>query len=161
MVNQMPQDIIKELVERMPSAPHFYFGTPIKVDQDRQQDMDYNELKYPFVCLFAPITSEDYPSSESWIQEEANVWLIFMTANQSESDLTDMNALFNEFKAVCEAATDLVIFDQEQRINVTRYLEYGLYAKTKGIERTLFRENLCGVEADGLRLKILKKYNCV
>lgn len=160
MVNQLPEHIVKQLIERMPVPPQFYFGTPIKVDQDRQSDMTYNELKYPFCCLFAPITSDFYPSGESLIQEDAELWLIFMTANQSEDDIEDMNQLLLDFIKVCETSTDIVLFDEEQRMKVTRYLEYGLYAKTKGIEKTLFRENLCGVEVESLKLRITKKYSC-
>lgn len=161
MVNQLPEDIVKEIIERMPTPPHFYFGTPINVDQQRQQDMDYNELKYPFCCLFSPIVSDFYPSDESQIQEEADLWLIFMTANQTESDLSNMNQLLIDFINTCKASSDLVIWDEDQRMKVTRFIEYGLYAKTKGIERTLFREGLCGVECEGLKLKILKKHYCV
>ena len=146
-------------------SPSFYHGTPVKVDADMYQDLNGNEMKFPFICLFEPLKSRLFTSRENPIGEDVELWLIFMdksrtdlTTDQHHSIIDNMYNLMTRFISECEKSSDIVEVSDDLTLDVIRHAEYGLIAKTKGHEKYLLNNNLSGVEIENYTLRIKKTY---
>ncbi len=143
-------------------APYFYHGTPDKIDPDRYKDVRGNELKFPFICLFEPLSSDVYMSGS--IAEDVELWLIFMTASnpiwttdQHHSVIDDMYALSQRFLTACENYRGVNV-PEDLRYRLIRHAQYGLVAKTKGHDKYILNDNLSGVEIENFKLSIYKTH---
>jgi hypothetical protein len=144
-------------------APFFYHGTPDKIDPDRLKDMRGNEMKYPFICLFEPITSDVTMSGS--VAETCELWLVFMTTanNRNTTDehhtiINEMCALMQRFITACEESGDLVNVPEDLNFRMIRHAQYGLVAKTQGHDKYFLKDNLSGVEIENFKLEIYKKH---
>ena len=145
-------------------APYFYHGTPDKIDPYRKVDMRLNELKFPFICVFEPISGE---VNEGLQTEDCDLWLIFMSQcakhfsqTDHENKIYDMHLLLNRFIESCQDSTDLINVSDELKYKITRHAQYGLVAKTKGHDSYLLNDDLTGIEIESFPIQIYAD-NCL
>lgn len=149
------------------NAPYFYFQTPIEVDSFRRIDLDGNKMKYPFIALFAPVDSSFEVNANSVYQEDASLWIVFMTetnASKWSIDTAYVSAIdycrnmMLRFFSACEES-GLVDFTEGYSVEKVEHEKYGLYT-TNGHDKYFLNENISGVELKNLEFKIYKQNNC-
>jgi len=148
-------------------APYYYYGTPIATGNTRNIDkLDGILMKYPFIAVLEPFDSEINLDTSDIIYKTANLWMVFMT----ESNPNDWNTEQHYTNAINNMTTLLRTFMLElvksgkiselEGYTETNHSEWGLIAKNSGSTKTIFNENLSGVEITNFKLPLLKKYSC-
>lgn len=146
--------------------PVFTYGTPISVNEEISKDADKFNIT-PMIWLlmsYREIYDED---DESSIERESILRLFFLTqadfASWETSDflenaLKPMKRLQENFIAVVKASGDFET--DELSVDVETRTKFGVYIGNKGYEKSLFADNLSGLET-GMTLKIFKSANCL
>ena len=146
-------------------APYFFHGTPIETSTELDQNKEAS-TKTPMVYLLENFSEEFNEDEELVVERESRVRLFFLTQANFAEWTTDN---FYDFAIVPMRRLMENFFEQvrtnrrfdtlEQSFTATNHIRFGVYISNRGVEKSLFVDNLSGVEME-ITLTILKDNLC-
>jgi hypothetical protein len=145
--------------------PFFFHGTPIQTSEELQERNDATQ-KTPMVYLMENMTEAIDDNDESNIDRVSNLRIFFLTQGDFDKWQTEdfyanairpMRRLLENFVAELRQTSR---FDtRELGYEVTNHARFGVYISNRGVEKSLFLDNLSGVEMT-VELTVLKDLSC-
>lgn len=146
-------------------TPFFFHGHPIEASKEIDDEKNSLE-KTPMVYMLEEFTEDFDEDPESSIERTSTVDLFFLTqcdfddyttADTHHHCVTPMRRLIDWFKANLELAARFETSNMKSKI--TNKLRFGVYISNRGVEKTLFVDNLAGAQLR-LTCDILKAKIC-
>jgi len=146
-------------------APFFFHGTPPETNTELADERDAF-AKTPMVYLLETLTEEFNEDQENTVERVSSLRLFFLTqANFSKwltadfynNAIEPMRRLMENFYEAMR--TSRRFYTKEQEFSITNHARFGIYISSRGVEKSLFVDNLSGVEMI-IDLTILKDRAC-
>lgn len=145
--------------------PYFFHGTVLEANKDLTNIIDASS-KTPMIYFYEVISETFYEDNDNAIERESDIRLFFLTqanfANWNTNDyhenaIQPMRRLMERFIRVLK---DYPTIDEIVSYTVINQNKFGVFIADKGYEKSLFNDNLSGVELR-INLAIRKEVNCV
>lgn len=145
------------------APPFFYVGTPDRMNSEKQQRSELNNL--PFVWLYQTYDEDVVDEVDSLIDYYVTVRMFFLdTFNVADNLIDDnitkvvtpMRNLAEAYRKKLDRSKDI---GKLERVSFTPHIDFGVFIKDRGHLQSIFDGNYAGTELS-VRIPVLKAAEC-
>jgi hypothetical protein len=148
--------------------PIWFAGSPLSVNK-KIDEIPTPQYKVPMVWLHEVIRERRIQTSDSTLEREAQIRLFFLdeadfstwetSTNQATYYTKVIDGMDRLAEYMKEKMYNSMYFGKFEEYNITSFAKFGIYVDNKGVENSVFNDQLSGVELS-MTLPVNKVLNC-